>query len=81
MQIGHQFGQIAVGGDQLVIHVARMGRRVADTLDALDFGQHVAQGAKADAGAVGIKPVIGVDVLAQKGDFAHTGISQPAGFG
>ena len=55
-----------------------MGRGVAQTLQAIDFGQAAEQPAKAPgpATAIGRRAVIGVDVLAQQGDF-HRHLPQP----
>ena len=39
MQIGHQLRLIAVQRDEIVIHVARMARRVAEPLELVDARQ------------------------------------------
>ena len=43
MQVRHELRHLAVHGDQLVVHVARMRGRVADARDALDLGQRADQ--------------------------------------
>ena len=43
MQIGHQLGIVAMGGDQVIGHVAGMAGGVADAVDAFDLRQRVAQ--------------------------------------
>ena len=43
MQVGHQLRQIAMRGDQIVVHVARMAGRVAQPRDAGDFGEATQQ--------------------------------------
>ena len=43
MQIGHQFLDLAVGGDQSVVHVGRVAGGVADTRKAIDLRQRADQ--------------------------------------
>ena len=38
MQLRHQLRQIAMGGDEIVVHVARMAGRVTQPVDARQFG-------------------------------------------
>ena len=46
MQIGHQRRQVAMRGDQFVVHVARMAGGVAQPRQAGDLGQAKQQPAK-----------------------------------
>ena len=43
VQVRHELRHRAVGGDQIVVHVARMGGRVADARHAIDLGQGMDQ--------------------------------------
>ena len=65
MQERHQARDIAMGGDELVIDIERMGRRVAQPLKPLDPIEPGQKPAQAPALAVRALAVIGVDVLAQ----------------
>jgi len=60
-----------MGLDQVVAHVARMARRIADAVQAIDLGQLAHQLGQGRAVAV-----IGVDVLTQQGDLAHAATGQ-----
>ena len=52
MQLRHQFGQIAMRGDQAVVDVARMACGVAQPVDAGNFGEPLEQLRKREAAAV-----------------------------
>ena len=47
VHVGHQLGQFAMGRDQIVIHVARVARRVTQTKNAGDLGKTAKQSAEA----------------------------------
>ena len=79
MQVGHQLGDIAVGCDQVVVHVARMAGGVADALDAIDCRQGLDQAGQ-PAPFVALA-VIGIDVLAEQRDLADAGVRLAARFG
>ena len=81
MQLRHQRRQVAMRGDQIVVHVARMAGGVAQPRDAGNFGEPVQQAAERRGAAVGALAVIGVDVLADQRDLAHAGVGQPLGLG
>ena len=51
VHIGHQRGQVAMGGDQIVVHVARMAGRVAQAHDAGHLGKTAQQPAERRMGA------------------------------
>ena len=70
-----------MGGDQLVVHVARMRGGVAQPRQAVDLGQGEQQPAEAPDVAPGALAVIGVDVLAQEGDLARARRDQAPGLG
>ncbi|MND05994.1 hypothetical protein D3C83_271090 [compost metagenome] len=63
MQIGHQLFDLAMGGNQIIVHVARMARRVAQARQTLDFGEVADHPPEAPRGAIGTRPAIGVHVL------------------
>ena len=62
-----------MGGDQVVVHVARMGGRVADAREAGDLGEPPAEFAEADRAAARVEAVIGVDVLPEQRELHHAG--------
>ena len=66
-------------GDQFVVHVAGMARRVAQALQPIDLRQFTDQRAERCRAACLILAVPGVDVLAEQSDFAHARIGQRAG--
>ena len=63
-------------GDQLIGHVVGMAGRIADAVQAGDLGQGIGQFGQGRLSPVRPLAVIGVDVLAQQGDFAHAPIRQ-----
>ena len=71
MQIRHQLCFIAMGGDQIFVHVARMGCGKAQALYAANQGQMPYKLAKAPRRAVIGNAVIGIHILPQKGNFFH----------
>ena len=76
MQIRHQRRHVAMGGDQIVGHVAGMGGGVADAVQPVDLGQVADQPAEAPfirtaADLARGGAVIGIDVLAQQRDLAR----------
>ena len=79
VEVRHGLRQIAVGGDQLVVHVVGMARGVAQPRDSLDLGEAAQEPAERPAPAVRALAVPGVDVLADQGELAHAGLSQGAG--
>ena len=81
MQIGHQRIEIAMGGDEIVVHVARMAGGVAQAVDARDFGEAEQQPAEAPVAAVGPFAMPGVDVLAEQRELAHAAIGKARRFG
>ena len=70
MEIGHQLRQIAMGGDQIIIHVIGVAGGVAQPLQPVDLG-HLPQ--QAAQGVIPRRPcaVIGIHVLAQKRQLPH----------
>ena len=82
MQIGHQRRQVAMRGDQRVVHVARMAGGVAQPRQAGDFGEPgTASWPSPHSRAVRPLAVPGVDVLAEQRDLADAGGSKPLGLG
>ena len=70
VQVRHELRHLAMGGDQIVVHVARMGGGVADARQALDLGQRPDQ-PRQRPGRPPVRArlaVIGVDVLAEQRD-------------
>ena len=70
-----------MGGDQVVVHVARMAGGVAQPVDAGDLGKAEEQTAEAPVAAVRAFAVPGVDVLAEQGEFAHAAPGKPRRLG
>ena len=80
MQERHQGRDLAMRRDQIVIHVARMGCRVAQAQQAGDLGQLAQQPAQAPGAAVRRLAMPGIHVLPEQGDLARALRHQPAGF-
>ena len=59
-----------MGGDQVVIHVARVGRGIAQAGIGQRLGQHAQQPAESPGRAIRPFPMPGIHILAEKGDFA-----------
>ena len=53
MQIGHQLRLAAMGGDQIVVHIAGMGGGIADARKTFDPGEGTDQARKIPAAALG----------------------------
>ena len=70
-----------MGGDQLLVHVARMAGRIADAGDARHLGNAPHQARQRPDPAIGAIAMIGVDVLAEQRDVLHAGLRQPLDFG
>jgi hypothetical protein len=81
VQVRHELRHLAMHGDQRVVHVARVGGRVADTRHALDLGQGSDQASQRPGRATRGFAVIGVDVLAQERDLDRARRRQMACFG
>ena len=81
MQLRHQRRQIAMRGDEAVIHVARMARGVAQTRDTGNFGEPMQQPSQRRGAAACVLAVIAVDVLADQRDLAHARVGKPLGLG
>ncbi len=80
MQLRHQFGQVAMRGDEAVVDVARMARGVAQALDAGNGRETLEQLRKRVSASVRSLAVIGIDVLADHRDLADAGIRQALRF-
>jgi hypothetical protein len=80
MHIGHQRRELAMGGDEAVIHVARMASGVAQSQNARHAREPAQQFAERGGRAVFARPVIGVDVLPDQRQLAHAGGGQPLDF-
>ena len=81
MQLRHQGRQVAVRGNEIVIHVARMTGEVAQPRDAGNFREPVHQTPERGGVAVAVLAVISVDVLAEQRDLADAGVGQALGLG
>ena len=81
MQERHQHRQVAVRGDQLVVHVARVRRGVAQPQQAGQLRQLAQQPAEAPGAAVRRLAVPGVDVLPEQRDLARALRHQPPRLG
>ena len=71
MQIWHQLFFVAMERDQIVVHVPRMARRVADALDRAYLGEALDQLRQRPGPAVGSLAMIGVDVLTEQRQLTH----------
>ena len=74
MQEGLHLGRVAMCGDQVILHVARMAGRIANALDAADLRDVPAELPQRPVSAAfeGRRgPVEGIHVLAQQRDFPH----------
>ncbi|CAM5210298.1 hypothetical protein CDEF62S_01534 [Castellaniella defragrans] len=82
MQEGHELGQPPVRLDEARRHFLGMGSRVADAFDSRDIVDVIQQHGEVGhfARVAGGAPV-GVDVLAQQGDFAHALVGQVGDLG
>ncbi len=77
VQIGHQLWKIAMRFDQIVGHVARMARRVAQPFDALDLRQPLKQlRERPRCAPFGLLAVIGVHVLPEQHDFLRAALGE-----
>ena len=81
MQVGHQLPEIAMRGDQFVVHVAGVAGGVAQARDAGDVCKPMQQPSQAPRSAVRPFAVPRIDVLTEQGDLANAGVGQPLGFG
>ena len=72
MQERHQLRHVAMGADQLRVHVARVRGGVAQPGEPGDLGQRAQQAGEAPGRAVRALAVVGVDVLAQQRELART---------
>ena len=66
----HELRHVAMRRDQVVIHVDRMRRRVADALDPVDLGNAPDQFCEVRAAAARIA-MVRIDVLTEQGDLAN----------
>ncbi len=69
-----------MGGDQIVIHVARMGGHVADAQQARDFGKRADKAPKPPIAPVRSRAVIGIHILAEQRDLPRATGDQAARF-
>ena len=81
MQVGHELGQIPVRPDQRFVHVARVAGGVAQPLQPLDVRQKGKQIGEAGGQPRCVGPVVGVDVLAEQGDFLDPRVDKAPGLG
>ncbi len=79
MQVGHELGEVAMGFDQPIVHVARMAGGIAQARKALDIGQPVEEVAEAPFIAIRAETVPGVDILAEQRDLAHPPFDETLG--
>ena len=81
MQLRHQRRQVAMRGDEIVIHVAGMAGAVAQARDAGNFRKAMHQPPERRCAAARVLAVIGVDVLADQRELAHARAGQALGLG
>ena len=81
VHIRHQRGEVAMGGDQVVVHVARVAGHVAQARDAGHLVETAQQPAERRRTPVAILPMIGIHVLPDQCHLAHAGSGQAFDFG
>ena len=69
----HQLRHVAMRRDEPIVDVSRMRGRVANPVEAGQFGQPAYESPKTPVFAIGTLPVIRIHVLAEKCDLAHPG--------
>ena len=79
MQIGHQLGAFAMRRDKVVAHVIGMAGGKADAFQPVDIIERPDQPGQCPVAAALARAVIGIHVLAKKGDFAYAALDQVAG--
>ena len=79
MQKRHQRRNVAMRGNQIVVHVARVGGGVAQPRQAGDFGQFAQQPPKTPNIPIRRFAMPGIHVLAEQGDLSRALRHQPAG--
>ncbi len=77
VQVGHQRRQLAMRGDQLVVHVARMAGGVAQPQQAGDLRQFAQQPRQPPGRAARAFAMIGIHVLPEQRDLPRPGRDQP----
>ena len=70
MQVGHELGLVRMQLDEVVIHVARMARGIAEPLDVGDLREPLDELGQRPGRSVRPQPMIGVHVLAEQGELA-----------
>src|SRR4051812_34934833 len=81
MQIGHQHLDVAMRGNEIVIHVARMAGGVAESLQAVDPRKAADEPGETPSRTVWPFAAIGIHVLAEERDLARAVRGQAARFG
>src|SRR5690348_16454402 len=76
MQLRHQGRQVAMGRDEVVVDVAWMTGRVAQARDARNLGESEEQSSERPRPPVGSDAMIGVDVLPDERDLAHSAVGE-----
>ena len=71
VQERHKLGTVAMGGDEIAIHVPRMRCRVANPPQAVDLVQPMDQFRQVSLDAVRVTSVIGIHVLTKQHDLAR----------
>ena len=80
MQKRHQLFDLAMGRDQIVVHVAGMAGGVADARHILDGGNGLRSAAPESSLCRRVPAAIGIDVLAQQHDLARALAARAARF-
>ena len=76
MQVAGQLGHLRIGGNQIIRELGWMRRRKPNPLDAGHLSRVVDEQCQVGGCAIGHRPAIGIDVLAQEGNFPHALLGQ-----
>ncbi len=79
MQIRHQLAQVTMGGNQAVIHVARMAGGVTKAGNPRNARQTKQKFAQAPFATIVTSAVPGIHVLAEQGQFTHAAVGKALG--
>src|SRR5580692_10017909 len=79
MELRHEGGEIAMGGDEVVAYVARVAGGIAQAGEARDLGEAMQQAGERPYAARTFA-VIGVDVLPDQRHLAHARVGEALDF-
>src|SRR5205814_7185890 len=80
MEIGHELSVLAERANEIGAHVAGMTGGEAQALDSIDLGESVDEPRQRPDFTVRSHAMIGIDILAEQRDFAHSRFGKRPGF-